>query len=115
MCAAGQRRLDEVKRFDMPGFKPRPEWVGEMKRCGILAPEFDPARDPIDVYATEQAYWKSLHYQPPDNRHTMTIRTIAFLTLLAASPRMPSPVGLAHVARRFADLRRDGTPAVGDA
>ena len=64
MCAAGHRRLDEVKRFDTPGFKPRPEWVGEMKRCGILAPDIDPARDVIDVYATEQSYWKSLHYKP---------------------------------------------------
>jgi hypothetical protein len=65
MCAAGKRHLDDVKRFDMPGFKPRPEWVGEMKRCGILPTDFDPSRDPIDVYATEQSYWKSLHYQPP--------------------------------------------------
>ena len=64
MCDAGHRRLNEVKRFDMPGFKPRPEWSGEMKRNGILAPDFDISRDPIDVYATEQAYWKSLHYQP---------------------------------------------------
>jgi hypothetical protein len=64
MCAAGHRRMNEVKRFDMPGFKPRPEWVGEMKRCGIIAPDIDPARDAIDVYATEQSYWKSLHYKP---------------------------------------------------
>lgn len=65
MCAAGKRRLGEIKRFDMPGFKPRPEWVNEMKRFGILPGEFDPNKDPLDVYATEQAYWKSLHYHPP--------------------------------------------------
>jgi len=65
MCDAGHRRLDEVKRFDMPGFRPRPEWIGEMKRFGILAPEFNPDRDPVDVYATERAYWKSLQYHPP--------------------------------------------------
>lgn len=64
MCRAGQRRLDEVKRFDMPGFKPRSEWVGEMKRMGILPSELDAAQTPIDVYATERAYWNSLHYQP---------------------------------------------------
>jgi hypothetical protein len=64
MCRAGQRRLNEVKRFDMPGFKPRPEWVGEMKRMGILPKELDPDRTPIDIYATEKAYWDSLHYQP---------------------------------------------------
>jgi hypothetical protein len=65
MCTAGKRRLEAVKRFDMPGFKPRPEWVGEMKRCGILAPDFDANCATLDVYATEQAYWKSLHYHPP--------------------------------------------------
>jgi hypothetical protein len=65
MCVAGKQRLDEVKRFDMPGFLPRPEWVGEMKRCGILPATFDLTRDPIDCYATERAYWQSFHYQPP--------------------------------------------------
>jgi hypothetical protein len=65
MCDAGHRRLEEVKRFDMPGFRPRPEWIGEMKRFGILKPEFHPDRDPIDVYTTERAYWKSLQYHPP--------------------------------------------------
>jgi hypothetical protein len=35
----------------------------EMVRCGILphALGFDA---PIDVYATDQAYWKSLWYRP---------------------------------------------------
>jgi hypothetical protein len=31
----------EVKRFDMPGFHPRPEYVREMKRYGVLPPTFD--------------------------------------------------------------------------
>jgi hypothetical protein len=65
MCDAGHRRLEEVKRFDMPGFRPRPEWIGEMKRFGILKPEFNSDRDPVDVYTTERAYWKSLQYHPP--------------------------------------------------
>lgn len=67
MCSAGQRRLGEMKRFDMPDFKPRPEWVREMKRCGILAPDADPAREPINVYAVERSYWESLHYKPKAN------------------------------------------------
>jgi len=65
MCTAGSRRLNEVGRFDMPGFKPRPEWIGEMQRFGLLPMELDPDHDPIDVYSVEQAYWKSLHHHPP--------------------------------------------------
>ena len=56
---AARARLDEIKRFDMPGFKPRPEYVRDMIRFGILAAGFDAAKMPIDVYATDQAYWKS--------------------------------------------------------
>ena len=65
MCQAGHRRLGEIKRFDMPGFRPRPEWIREMKRCGVLAEDFDLANDPIDVYATEQSYWEFQQYHPP--------------------------------------------------
>ena len=60
LCDAGRRRLDEVKRFDMPGFRPRREWFAEMKRYGVLPPAFDESRDSVDPYATEQAYWRSL-------------------------------------------------------
>ena len=58
--AAG-KRLDEIKRFDMPGFKPRYGYVREMKRYGILAEAFDVKNDPVDVYALEQAYWRLFH------------------------------------------------------
>ncbi len=58
MCVAGKDQLEKVKRFDMPGFQPRPDWVREMKRYGILEGELN--ADAIDVYRTEQAYWKSL-------------------------------------------------------
>jgi cytochrome c553 len=58
MCVAGKDQLEKVKRFDMPGFQPRPDWVREMKRYGILEGELN--ADVIDVYRTEQAYWKSL-------------------------------------------------------
>lgn len=55
--------LDETKRFDMPGFRPRIDWVREMKRFGILPPGQDPA-DAVDYYALERDYWKSLWYRP---------------------------------------------------
>lgn len=63
MCAAGRDQLAQVKRFDMPGFRPRADWVRELKRYEILPPTFQPG-DPVDVYATEQRYWRSLWYQP---------------------------------------------------
>jgi cytochrome c553 len=63
LCRAGQKRLDEMKRFDMPGFQPRPEWVREMKRYGIL-PSGPELAARIDVYATERDYWKSFWYSP---------------------------------------------------
>jgi hypothetical protein len=66
MCSAGKRRLDGVKRFDMPGFRPRREWIAEMKRFSVLPASFDEARDPVDPYATEQAYWRSLWPVPSE-------------------------------------------------
>jgi hypothetical protein len=51
-------RLDEIKRFDMPGFRPRVEYVREMQRYGILPADLPP-NQPIDVYATDQAFWQS--------------------------------------------------------
>jgi hypothetical protein len=64
LCEAGQRRLDEIKRFDMPGFRPRPEYVREMKRYGVLPAAFDWARDPIDVYAVDRRYWDLFGWKP---------------------------------------------------
>jgi len=49
-----------VKRFDMPGFRPRDAWVREMQRFGILPAS---ASGPIDSYAVERQYWKSLWYK----------------------------------------------------
>jgi hypothetical protein len=61
-----QKVLYEIKRFDMPGFRPRPEYVREMKRFGVLPPDFGPS-DPIDVYETDRKYWKSFWYRPTTN------------------------------------------------
>ncbi len=53
-----KNKLDRIKRFDMPGFRPRPEYIREMKRYGILPIDLA-VGDPIDVYATDEAYWRS--------------------------------------------------------
>jgi hypothetical protein len=52
-----KQQLDEIKRFDMPGFVPRPEYVREMKKYGILSAEAKPT-DITDIYSLEQEYWK---------------------------------------------------------
>jgi len=62
MVAAGKNNLDRIKRFDMPGFRPRPQYVREMKRYGILP--FDLADDAsIDVYATDRDYWRTIWHE----------------------------------------------------
>jgi len=57
--------LYTIKRFDMPDFRPTRHYVREMIRYGILPADIDRMKDPIDVYQTDQAYWRSLWYQPP--------------------------------------------------
>lgn len=65
LCAAGKEFLTQNNtRFDMPNFRPRSDWVREMKRYGILPAELE-ANRPMDVYAIERAYWESLWYKPP--------------------------------------------------
>jgi len=62
MAAAGRDNLERIKRFDMPGFRPRPEFLREMRRFGILPPD-QPRDAEIDCYAMDRAYWESLWYQ----------------------------------------------------
>jgi hypothetical protein len=64
LCDAGKRRLEQIKRFDMPGFRPRPQYVREMIRYGVLPASFDPAADPIDVYAVDRQYWGLSGWKP---------------------------------------------------
>ena len=61
-----QAKLEEIKRFDMPGFRPSEHYVREMQRFGVLPASLDPATDAIDVYAADQAYWQSFWHQPEE-------------------------------------------------
>lgn len=63
MAQAGKDYLATIKRFDMPGYVPRYGWVREMKRYGVLPPDHDP-KAPLDFYAVEQKYWRSLWFNP---------------------------------------------------
>jgi mono/diheme cytochrome c family protein len=56
--------LDKNKRWDMPGFKPHPYYVREMKRYGILSEKFDIDRDKIDAFQIDRRYWESFWYYP---------------------------------------------------
>jgi hypothetical protein len=62
ICDAKQH-LDKIKRFDMPGFQPRAEYTREMRRFGVLPAGYQ-ADEPIDVYALDRAYWKSMWHEP---------------------------------------------------
>jgi hypothetical protein len=63
LCTAGRQRLEDLKRFDMPGFRPPVAYLREMVRYGVLDSLPDPGRQ-TDAYALDQAYWRSLWYQP---------------------------------------------------
>ncbi len=66
MIKAGTRFFEtKSPRFDMPEFRPRNDWVREMKRYGILPIEMG-ADDVRDVYAVERKYWESLWYRPTE-------------------------------------------------
>ncbi len=65
LSEAGKRRLDEIKRFDMPGFVPPAPYTREMIRYGILPPDTDPAQ-PYDFRAADLAYWNSFVFSPAE-------------------------------------------------
>ncbi len=60
---AAARELRKHKRFSMQGFRPNEHYIREMQRFGILPREIAPD-DPIDVYATDRAYWESFWHRP---------------------------------------------------
>jgi len=64
MAGEAKACLDKNKRWDMPGFKPHPYYVREMKRYGILSEAFDVDRDKIDVFELDRRYWESFWHYP---------------------------------------------------
>ena len=57
------KRLAEIKRFDMPGFRPNEHYIREMKFYGILPGDLA-ADAPVDPYKTDRKYWESFWYKP---------------------------------------------------
>jgi mono/diheme cytochrome c family protein len=63
MCRQGKEHLEQIKRFDMPGFVPPAAYVREMKRYGIVPPDV-PEGTTLDVYQMDHHYWQSLWHNP---------------------------------------------------
>ena len=58
------RKLDEIKRYDMPGFRPHPAYLQQLKRFGVLPKSYEPGKDPLDCFQADEAYYRSLWYRP---------------------------------------------------
>jgi hypothetical protein len=56
-------RLDQMPRFDLPGFRPHAAYLRELQQYGVL-PAIPGTNDTIDVYALDEVYWQSLWYRP---------------------------------------------------
>jgi len=57
--------LNQVKRFDMPGFRPNQHYVREMKRYGFW-PEKETPGKVVDYRAVDRAYWDSFAWRPDE-------------------------------------------------
>jgi hypothetical protein len=62
MITAGKNRLDQIKRFDMPGYRPPAAYVREMVRYGVLQEPPGP-ETPVDTYSLDRAYWESFRQE----------------------------------------------------
>ena len=62
---AAKARQEQAGQYGLPSFRPEEHYVHWMKRFGILSESFDAAKDPIDPYATDEAYWRSFWHHPP--------------------------------------------------
>ena len=55
-------RLLQVKRFDMPGFRPNQHYVREMQRYGFWPRSAAPDK-PVDYRSVDRAYWDSFAWR----------------------------------------------------
>ncbi|MDA3925396.1 MAG: hypothetical protein PF904_11930 [Kiritimatiellae bacterium] len=62
----GKKVLETIKRWDMPGFKPNPLYIREMKRFGVMSEEYDREKDTVDVFTIDRRYFE-MHWHYPDS------------------------------------------------
>jgi hypothetical protein len=67
---AAAARLREIRRFDMPGFRPPEVYLREMRRYGVLPPASKDNGGPIDPYDLDRRYWEMMYPQSRDNSLT---------------------------------------------
>jgi hypothetical protein len=61
---SGKKLYDARPPWGSPGWKPNPQYVREMKRFGVLPDAFDLAKQTLDPFALDQAYWRALWPKP---------------------------------------------------
>ena len=60
----GKALFDAEPRWGTPRFVPNRQYIRELTKFGVLANDRNPGRDNIDVFETDQRYWRSLWYKP---------------------------------------------------
>ena len=56
-------RLEEGKRFDMPGFRPNDDYIREMQKYGFVKKDLGPM-ETFDYYKAEKEYFDSWYFDP---------------------------------------------------
>lgn len=65
LILSASQKLERIKRFDMPGYRPIPFYFYLMKEYGLLPENIDPQKDTLDYYRMDEKYWRSFWYRPP--------------------------------------------------
>jgi hypothetical protein len=60
----GKAEIDATPRYATPGFRSNRQYIRELKKYGVLPPAFDLAREELDVFEADQAYWRSVWLGP---------------------------------------------------
>ena len=60
---SAKKRLDQDKRFDMPGFRPNKHYIREMQNYGFLPKDLGPT-ETFDIYEVEKRYFDSWFFDP---------------------------------------------------
>jgi hypothetical protein len=59
-----QAAADVRPRYGTPDFRPNRQYIRELKKYGVLPPDFDPEHSPIDYFQADQDYWRTYWHSP---------------------------------------------------